>query len=110
MKLSIRLSIWTQALADLLMGTKEVDYSVDLSLHVHNLLPHVRSFNKTRWLLGVRALLVGAVLAQKRRLFIGSTLKKFCTVKVAVKGRLSLKLVVSFVGEARIPWSNEHHA
>ena len=49
----------------------------------------------TRWLLSVRALLVGVVRAQKRRLFAGSTLKKFCTVKIAVKGRLSLKLVVS---------------
>ena len=41
---------------------------------------------------------MGVVLAQKRRLFAGSILKKFCTVKIAVMGRQSLKLVVSFVG------------
>jgi len=52
----------------------------------------------TRWLLSVRALLVGVVLAQKEGCFAGSILKKFCTVKIAVMGRQSLKLVVSFVG------------
>jgi len=36
----------------------------------------------------------------KRRLFAGSTLKKFCEVKIAVKGRLSLKVVASFVGRS----------
>ena len=43
----------------------------------------------TRWLLSVRALLVGVVLAQKRRLFCWKNFENVCTVKIAVMGRLS---------------------
>ena len=54
----------------------------------------------TRWLLSVRALLVGVVLAQERRLFCWKNFENVCTVKIAVKRRLHLKLVVSFVGRS----------
>jgi len=54
----------------------------------------------TRSLLSVKALLVGVVLVHERRLFCWKYLENVCTVKMAVKRRLSLKLVVSFVGRS----------
>ena len=41
---------------------------------------------------------MGVVLAQERRRFCWKYFENVCTVKIAVMGRLSLKLVVSFVG------------
>jgi len=48
----------------------------------------------TRWLLSVRTLLVGVVLAQEGRLLCWKYFEQVCTVKIAVKRRLSLELEV----------------
>jgi len=45
---------------------------------------------------GYESFASGSSASSERRQFAGSTLKKFCTMKIAVKGRLSLKLVVKF--------------
>ena len=39
----------------------------------------------TRWLLSMRALLVGVVLAQERRLFCWKYFEEVCTVKIALR-------------------------
>jgi len=65
------------------------------AITVRNLLPRVHGFNKMA--AECESSASGSSASSKRSVFAGSTLKKFCTVKIAVKGRLSLKLVVGFV-------------
>lgn len=64
------------------------------AITVRNLLPCVRGFNK---MAAECSYASGSSASSKRSVFAGSTLKKLCTVKIAVKGRLSLKLVIGFV-------------
>jgi len=88
-------------LVDLLMSTKTVDYSSYTFISCCTCVIYYLVFTVlTRWLLSVRALLVGVALAQERRLFCWKYFEEVCTVKVAVKRRLSLKLLVSFVGRS----------
>jgi len=83
------------------MSMKVVDYSsFALISHCACVIYFLMFAVLTRWLLSVRALLVGVALAQERRLFCWKYFEKVCTVKIAVKRRLSLKLVVSFVGRS----------
>ena len=83
------------------MSTKAVDYSsYTLISCCACVIYYLVLAVLTRWLLSVRALLVEVVLAQERRLFCWKYFEEVCTVKIAVKRRLNLKLVVSFVGRS----------
>jgi len=67
------------------MSTKAVDYSFYALVSRCACVIYYLMF--TRWLLRVRTLLVGVVLAQERRLFYWKYFEKVCTVKIAAERR-----------------------
>ena len=78
------------------MSTKVVDYSSYAVISRCACVTYYLMY--TRWLLSVRALLVGVVLAQERRLFCWKYFEKVCTVNSS-KEKTKFKVSCKFCTE-----------